>query len=259
MAQDVTRGGAPLLIAFFGEAARRMPAIQRITRELDADAGIDGALGLLAELRVEAHTIVGGAAVVGLSGVLAAAKALESAVADAADGDASFGTAEAAEARRLADRLADEIGRIRPSAAAAGPAGSSEAQRGSPPTTRTILSAEDDATNRALITTVVAYRPHVRLINVVDGHDVPGWTRSESLDLMLLDLNLPGAGGEEILNGVRSDPELESLPVLILSGDAAPPTRTRLLAAGATAFLTKPVSVVELLGYIDEYCVEADT
>jgi DNA-binding response OmpR family regulator len=105
---------------------------------------------------------------------------------------------------------------------------------------------------------LVARRPHVRLVSVADGDEVPGLIRSESPDLMLLDLNLPGAGGEEILKGVRGNPELDALPVLILSADAARATRNRLIEAGATAYLTKPVSVVELLGYIDEYCAEVE-
>jgi CheY-like chemotaxis protein len=256
MLPDVPDGGAPLLTAFVGEAENRMLSIGRITRELEADAGIDRVPGLLADLRTEAHTLVGGASVIGLSGVLAAAKALERAVADAADGNATFGVAEAAEARQLAERLADELERVTETAAVPSRTPDAPPNR---PTTRTVLSAEDDATNRALITMLVARRPHVRLISVVDGHDVADLIRSESPDLMLLDLNLPGAGGEEILNGIRSDPQLDSLPVLILSADAARTTRKRLLAAGATAYLTKPVSVVDLLGYVDEYCGDVVT
>jgi CheY-like chemotaxis protein len=257
MLPDLPHGGAPLLTAFVGEAEHRMLSIARTARELEADAGIGGdRLLLLTELRDDAHALVGGAAVVGLAGVLAAAKALEAAVAGAVNGDAAFGAPEAAETRRLADRLADELERIRPPAAPA--AVTPEAQPGGTRRTRTILSAEDDATNRALITMLVARRPHVRLVSVADGDEVPGLIRSESPDLMLLDLNLPGAGGEEILKGVRGNPELDALPVLILSADAARATRNRLIEAGATAYLTKPVSVVELLGYIDQYCAEVE-
>jgi two-component system chemotaxis response regulator CheY len=59
-------------------------------------------------------------------------------------------------------------------------------------------------------------------------------------DLMVLDLNMPDVGGVEVLEFVRSQDRLRSLPVLIVTTRGDDESRERLLKAGATAFLAKP-------------------
>ncbi len=65
--------------------------------------------------------------------------------------------------------------------------------------------------------------------------------------LILLDLHLPDVGGETVLAGLRSDPATATTPVLVLTADATDRQRARLLAAGATEYLTKPLDVRQLL------------
>jgi CheY-like chemotaxis protein len=71
-------------------------------------------------------------------------------------------------------------------------------------------------------------------------------------DLILLDLHLPDLDGEQILRQIRSDPATESTPVVILTADATAGQIERLLAAGANAYLTKPLDVQQLLEIVSE-------
>ncbi|HEX9365437.1 MAG TPA: response regulator, partial [Vicinamibacterales bacterium] len=71
-------------------------------------------------------------------------------------------------------------------------------------------------------------------------------------DLILLDLHLPDMPGEEVLRRLWSNPETRSLPVAVLSADATPSQRQRLLASGAVAYLTKPIDIAQLLELIDQ-------
>jgi CheY-like chemotaxis protein len=64
--------------------------------------------------------------------------------------------------------------------------------------------------------------------------------------------HLPDISGEEVVREVQSDPVLRPTPVVILSADATPGHVTRLLAAGARAYLTKPPDVPRLLQVLEK-------
>jgi CheY-like chemotaxis protein len=70
--------------------------------------------------------------------------------------------------------------------------------------------------------------------------------------LVLLDLHLPDMGGEQVLQRLREDAATASIPVIIVSADATAGQVQRLLTAGATAYVTKPIDVRQLLGHLDE-------
>jgi len=66
-------------------------------------------------------------------------------------------------------------------------------------------------------------------------------------DAILLDIHLPDISGEQVLEELRKDPATASIPVVILSADATPHQIQRLQAAGAAAYLTKPIEIRQLL------------
>ena len=68
---------------------------------------------------------------------------------------------------------------------------------------------------------------------------------------VLLDLHLPGLGGEAVLSALRADTQLAATPVVVVSADALPETVARVRAAGATDYLTKPLEVARFLSLLD--------
>jgi CheY-like chemotaxis protein len=72
--------------------------------------------------------------------------------------------------------------------------------------------------------------------------------RRQSPDLVLLDKNMPGMTGEEIIRALRSEPGLDRLPILILSGERL--SRDELTALGADGAVQKPFDVPQLIGEI---------
>lgn len=116
---------------------------------------------------------------------------------------------------------------------------------------RTVLYVEDNLVNLELVETILGYRPHVRLIPVMQGSLTLDLARQHRPDLILLDLHLPDVLGDEVLQRLQADPGTRSIPIVMLSADASPRQIERLLAGGARGYLTKPLDVTEFLELVD--------
>jgi signal transduction histidine kinase/CheY-like chemotaxis protein len=72
-------------------------------------------------------------------------------------------------------------------------------------------------------------------------------------DLILMDIHLPGMDGLEATRRLRAEPEFRTVPIIALTALAMPGDRERCLAAGATDYVTKPVSLKKLAAMIEDY------
>ena len=75
-------------------------------------------------------------------------------------------------------------------------------------------------------------------------------------DLILLDLNLPKIGGLEVLDAIKGDPSLRSIPVIILTGSESEEDIIRGYNAHSNAYLTKPVTpdgFIELVRTFEDF------
>ncbi|MDF2744809.1 MAG: sensor protein, partial [Actinomycetia bacterium] len=121
----------------------------------------------------------------------------------------------------------------------------------------TILYVEDNPSNLRLVERVLARRGGVHLLTASEGEIVPELIRQRRPDLVLLDLHLPGIDGEEVLRRLRADPATSDLPVVIVSAEVNPWYRERLLAAGATDYLSKPLDIPQFLRVLHELLAPA--
>ncbi|MCA1658393.1 MAG: response regulator [Verrucomicrobiaceae bacterium] len=117
---------------------------------------------------------------------------------------------------------------------------------------RTVVYVEDNLSNLRLVERILLRRPGIKLVAAMQGQLALDLIRDNSPDLVLLDLNLPDLTGEEVLARLRSDPRTARIPVVIVTADATTLRRERLLAGGATAFLTKPLHIAEFLKVTDK-------
>lgn len=118
--------------------------------------------------------------------------------------------------------------------------------------TGTVLYIEDNISNRRLMERVLARRPGVRLTGAAEGGTGVALAQANPPDLILLDLHLPDVRGEEVLRRLWEDPSTRAIPVAVLSADATPAQARRLIASGASAYLTKPLDIVKVLQLVDE-------
>jgi PAS domain S-box-containing protein len=118
--------------------------------------------------------------------------------------------------------------------------------------TRNVHYVEDNETNVAVMRGILAQRLQVKLDVSVTGLDALAAIRRRRPDLILLDMHLPDIDGLELLRHLKAGTDTIDIPVVIVSADALPAQIDAAMQAGALRYLTKPVSVAELLATIDE-------
>jgi PAS domain S-box-containing protein len=117
---------------------------------------------------------------------------------------------------------------------------------------RKVLYVEDQDLNLRLVERILLNRPGYQLIAAMQGGLALDLAREHRPDIILLDLNLPDMGGDEILCRLKADASLCQIPVIMVSADAMGDRVDELLKLGANGYLTKPYKLREFFRVIDE-------
>ena len=108
-----------------------------------------------------------------------------------------------------------------------------------------VLVVEDED-NIALALDFLMTREGYDHSRVADGAEALPRIRATHPDLVLLEVMLPGASGYEICQGVRLDPNLADVKILMMTARGSSIERRKGLAIGADGFITKPFELKEL-------------
>lgn len=115
----------------------------------------------------------------------------------------------------------------------------------------TILVADDDdIIARLLYDYFQAQGYHVHIAS--NGVEALQCADSQHPDLVLMDVWMPEMDGLEAIRRIRTDHQFDGLPIITLTALAMPGDRERCMAAGATAYITKPVSLKTLSQMISQ-------
>jgi PAS domain S-box-containing protein len=117
---------------------------------------------------------------------------------------------------------------------------------------QTVLYVEDNLANLELVERALSRRPALRLLPLMQGGLALDLAVQHRPDLILLDVHLPDLDGEDVLRRLKDDNRTAGIPVIMLSTEATTRQESRFRQAGAEAFLTKPIRVMELLVAVDE-------
>jgi CheY-like chemotaxis protein len=117
-----------------------------------------------------------------------------------------------------------------------------------------IIIIEDNPADAKTLRVALARRdPEIETMVLDDGvRAIEFFTHSlldeetEPADLVLLDLNLPIVSGFEVLEFLKSDPQLRKLPVVVLSGSSSQHEIERCYAAGANSYMCKPTGIQQV-------------
>jgi signal transduction histidine kinase/ActR/RegA family two-component response regulator len=114
-----------------------------------------------------------------------------------------------------------------------------------------LLYVEDNPANLRLVEEIVRFRPDLRLLAAGDGPLGLSLARAHHPEIILMDLNLPGMSGLEVLAQLQREPELRAIPVIALSANAMQRDIERGIAAGFFRYLTKPIDIDKFNEVID--------
>jgi CheY-like chemotaxis protein len=118
---------------------------------------------------------------------------------------------------------------------------------------RPIILLVEDAKEATFMFTDYLEQAGYQVLTARDGSSALDQVRQAHPDLILMDIQLPGMDGLEVIRRLRADPDFHTVPVLALTAFAMPGDRERCLAAGATDYMAKPVSLKKLAEMIEEY------
>ena len=115
-----------------------------------------------------------------------------------------------------------------------------------------ILLAEDNEINARMIRKFLEKRGH-QVDVAEDGDTTLNALQQSRPDVLLLDIQMPGRNGLEVLRILRETESWQDMPVIVLTAMAMADDREKCLNAGANAYLSKPVSLFQLEAVIHEH------
>ena len=107
-----------------------------------------------------------------------------------------------------------------------------------------ILIVDDQASNVSLLEQLLSEAGYLRVTSTMQPQDVCALHRKHRYDLILLDLQMPGMDGFQVMEGLKTNADDGYLPVIVLT--AQPGHKLRALKAGAKDFISKPFDLVEV-------------
>ena len=116
---------------------------------------------------------------------------------------------------------------------------------------RSVLIVDDESMARTLLRLMLV-RAGFNVSEAEDGYDALEKIRKNRPDIVLLDVMMPGMDGFAVCETLRSNPETLSLPIIMLSAKTDLDSINKGLRAGATVYLTKPISPEDLTRHVRE-------
>ena len=115
-----------------------------------------------------------------------------------------------------------------------------------------ILVVEDQADNRRILRDLLVNAGY-ELVEAESGEEAITAVTARRPDLILMDIQLPVIDGYEATRRIRTNPELKSIPIIAVTSYALAGDEAKALAAGCTAYVTKPFSPRALLAKVQEH------
>lgn len=113
-----------------------------------------------------------------------------------------------------------------------------------------ILIVEDEEMNRDMLSRRLM-RNGFDVVMAIDGEQGIAMAQAEIPNLILMDWSLPGMDGLEATRRIKSKPETNAIPIIVVTANALSSDRAKALAAGCDDYDTKPIELTRLLEKIN--------
>jgi len=115
--------------------------------------------------------------------------------------------------------------------------------------TKVIMTADDSASVRQMVSFTLKQAGY-DVVEAVDGEDALTKLRSNKVNILVTDLNMPKMDGIELIRQVRTDARYKFMPIIMLTTESQVSKKQEGKAAGATGWIVKPFRPEQLLAVI---------
>lgn len=115
-----------------------------------------------------------------------------------------------------------------------------------------ILVVEDNLMNMELVAYLLKSNG-MEVTQAFDGVEALEMLKKRSFDLILLDIQLPGMDGMEILKNIKENPILRHLSVVALTAHAMQGDEAKFIDAGCIGYISKPIDVSSFIGTVQSF------
>lgn len=123
--------------------------------------------------------------------------------------------------------------------------------------TKRLLIVDDSKVMRDMVAACLRSLGDVSFDFAASGLEAIERLALATYDLVVLDLNMPDVGGIEVIDFIRQQSKLRTLPILVVTTRGDDASRTRVLEAGASGFLAKPFAPEQILADVRSLLPEA--
>ena len=117
---------------------------------------------------------------------------------------------------------------------------------------KTVLIVEDNELNMKLFHDLLEAHGYAT-VETRSGVEAVGLARRHKPDLILMDIQLPEVSGIEVIQWIKDDDALKSIPIIAITAYAMKGDEEKIRNSGCEAYLSKPISVVKFLETVRNY------
>jgi DNA-binding response OmpR family regulator len=121
------------------------------------------------------------------------------------------------------------------------------------PARKKILLVDDSVTTLLLERVILGESPNLTLLTAGDGEEAVKVALREKPDLILMDVVMPRMNGVQACRTIRSSPELNTIPIILVVTRGEDDGVIGGFASGCTAYITKPVNPAELVALVEAH------
>ncbi|MGH6983338.1 MAG: response regulator [Stellaceae bacterium] len=114
---------------------------------------------------------------------------------------------------------------------------------------KTVLMVEDNDLVVRVYETVLSSLGH-RPVHVRTGAEASSAARENHPDLVIMDIRLPDGSGLDVIRGLKAEPDLASIPIIVVSTRVAMGDESRLAQLGCAGFVAKPIDVAKFIAMV---------
>lgn len=118
--------------------------------------------------------------------------------------------------------------------------------------TNTVLIVEDNELNMKLFRDLLQTHS-LSIIETKNGFDAVSLAKTHLPNLILMDIQLPGISGIDVIRSIKADPQLANIPIIAITAFAMKEDRDRIMESGCEGYLPKPISISLFLDMVSKY------